>query len=118
MDTLALSLIHLGIIPGDRVALLAPNRPEWLIATFAIAKIGGITTAISTFSTASELTWTLRHCGATCLITIPSFKGNEFLKTIKSLSMGSPNENSRSLDIRSGGGGTNPSRGDVRVHYT
>ena len=99
VDTLALSLIHLGIIPGDRVALLAPNRPEWLIATFAIAKIGGITTAISTFSTSSELTWTLRHCGATCLITIPSFKGNEFLKTIKSLSTGSPNENSRSLDI-------------------
>ncbi|MAZ98724.1 MAG: AMP-dependent synthetase [Rhodospirillaceae bacterium] len=100
VDTLALSLIHLGIVAGDRVALLAPNRPEWLIATFAIAKIGGITTAISTFSTASELTWTLRHCGATCLITIPSFKGNDFLKTIKSLSTESPNESSRPLDIK------------------
>jgi acyl-CoA synthetase (AMP-forming)/AMP-acid ligase II len=40
-NTLACSLIDLGVKPGDRVALLAPNRPEWIIATFAIAKIGG-----------------------------------------------------------------------------
>ena len=84
-DILARSLIHLGVKSGDRVALLAPNRPEWLIAAFAVAKIGGITAAISTFSTAPELSWTLRHCEATCLISISSLRGKNFLQPIKAL---------------------------------
>ena len=63
-NTLACSLIDLGVKPGDRVALLAPNRPEWIIATFAIAKIGAITSAISTFSTPTELSWTLKNCSS------------------------------------------------------
>ena len=69
-NILACSLIALGVKPGDRVALLAPNRPEWIIATFAIAKIGAITTAISTFSTPTELFWTLKNCSAVALLSL------------------------------------------------
>jgi acyl-CoA synthetase (AMP-forming)/AMP-acid ligase II len=50
-DRFARGLLSLGIEPGDRVGLLAANRPEWLIAAFAIHKIGAVATAISTFST-------------------------------------------------------------------
>src|SRR6187397_1088538 len=33
-------LIHLGIRPGDRVALLARTRPEWTYADFGITSTG------------------------------------------------------------------------------
>ena len=33
-------LISLGIEAGDRVALWAPNVPEWVVLQFALAKIG------------------------------------------------------------------------------
>ena len=98
-NILACSLIDLGVKPGDRVALLAPNRPEWIIATFAIAKIGAITSAISTFSTPAELSWTLKNCNAVALITVPSFKGNDFLKAITNLSQKNSKENSNDLNI-------------------
>ena len=32
----------LGVKPGDRVALVSPNRPEWHIADFAIQGIGAV----------------------------------------------------------------------------
>lgn len=83
VDAFARALLSLGIKPGDRVALLAANRPEWLIAAFAIAKIGAITTAISTFSTPRELTWTLNHSGAVALITVSSVRGREFLAALR-----------------------------------
>ena len=60
-DTLARALLALGVRKGDRVAILLPNRPEWLIAAAAAAKVGAVSAAISTFSTARELAWTLEH---------------------------------------------------------
>jgi long-chain acyl-CoA synthetase len=40
---LACGLTSLGIARGDRVALVAENRPEWVIADFAIMSAGAIT---------------------------------------------------------------------------
>ena len=40
------------------------------MAALAIAKIGGIVAAISTFSTAREIAWTLEHSGPSALITV------------------------------------------------
>lgn len=78
-ETFAAALLALGIGPGDRVAVLLPNRPEWLVAAFAAARIGAITAAVSTFSTPRELEWTLRHCGASALVAAPGFAGRDFL---------------------------------------
>jgi acyl-CoA synthetase (AMP-forming)/AMP-acid ligase II len=35
------ALLELGVAVGDRVALVVPNRPEWLIAELGVSKIGG-----------------------------------------------------------------------------
>ncbi|MGA8383505.1 MAG: AMP-binding protein, partial [Stellaceae bacterium] len=40
---LAQGLRALGIVRGDRVALVAENRPEWVIADLAIISAGAIT---------------------------------------------------------------------------
>ena len=85
VDELARALLASGIARGDRVAVLMPNRPEWIIAALATASIGGIVTAISTFSTARELGWALEHSGASALVMVPAFRGREYLAALHEL---------------------------------
>jgi fatty-acyl-CoA synthase len=85
VDELARTLMAVGVTRGDRVAVLLPNRPEWVVAALAIAKIGGILSAISTFSTARELGWTLEHSGAVALITVSAFRGRAYLDALHDL---------------------------------
>ena len=82
VDAFARALIAVGIGCGDRVAVLLPNRPDWLVAAFATAKVGAIVTAISTFSTARELEWALEHSGAAALVTLDSFRGRRYLDAL------------------------------------
>jgi long-chain acyl-CoA synthetase len=51
---LARALIDLGVGRGDRVALIAENRPEWVIADYAIMSVGAITVPAYTTNTAEE----------------------------------------------------------------
>jgi fatty-acyl-CoA synthase len=85
VDELARALLAVGIVRGDRVALLLPNRPEWIIAALAIAKVGGIVAALSTFSTPRELGWALEHSEAAALITTEEFRGRRFLAALGEL---------------------------------
>jgi fatty-acyl-CoA synthase len=85
VDELARALVAVGVSRGDRVAVLLPNRPEWVVAALAIAKIGGIVTAISTFSTARELGWTLEHSESVALITVSAFRGRGYLNALHDL---------------------------------
>jgi fatty-acyl-CoA synthase len=85
VDELARALIAAEVARGDRVAVLLPNRPEWVVAALAIAKIGGIVAAISTFSTGRELAWMLEHSGAVGLITVSAFRGRGYLAALHEL---------------------------------
>ena len=51
---LARALIALGVARGDRVAVVSENRPEWLIADYAVMSAGGITVPAYTTNTAEE----------------------------------------------------------------
>ena len=51
----ASALIAGGLGKDGRVGVLMANRPEYLAALFGIAMAGGVTVALSTFSTPSEL---------------------------------------------------------------
>ena len=81
-DELARALRASSVGPGDRVAILLPNRPEWLIAAFAIARLGAITVGVSTFSAPREIAWTLEHCRPAAVITMESFRGRSYLEPI------------------------------------
>ena len=56
--------IRLAIAPGDRVAFIAPNIPELLIAHFAVALAGGVLVAINSRLSTPELRQILNHSGA------------------------------------------------------
>ncbi|MCM5570024.1 AMP-binding protein [Burkholderiaceae bacterium FT117] len=53
-----------GIGRGDRVALFVSNRPEFVIALFAVQRLGAITVPIGAREQRDGLRWILGHCGA------------------------------------------------------
>ncbi|MEO9326858.1 AMP-binding protein [Gordonia aurantiaca] len=55
------------IAPGDRVAYLAPNIPEMLIAHFAVPLAGGVLVALNSRLAGPELVYILEHSGAKAL---------------------------------------------------
>jgi len=65
---IARALRRRGIRPGDRVLLIAENRPEWVIADFAIMTAGAITVPAYVTSTVSDHAHILADSGARAAI--------------------------------------------------
>jgi len=61
---LADSFVELGLKPGDRVALFAPNCPEWHTADFAISGCGAVTVPIYFNESPDRMAYILSHSGA------------------------------------------------------
>ncbi|MFA5595238.1 MAG: AMP-dependent synthetase/ligase [Trueperaceae bacterium] len=68
VDGLGRAMIELGHEPGDRVAILCENRPEWLIADLAIQTIGGATVGVYTTSSPEQLAYHVNHSGSVGLV--------------------------------------------------
>lgn len=64
----ALGLADLGIQPGDRVALISENRPEWSIADLAILSLGAVTVPIYTTQSVEQISFILEDSGARALL--------------------------------------------------
>ena len=60
----AAGLQALGVRPGDRVALMMPNRPQFPIAYFGALRAGAIVTATSPIYTAREASHQWHDAGA------------------------------------------------------
>lgn len=58
-----------GLEKGDSIAMMLPNSPEFVIAYFAIQKIGAVAVTLNTLSTPYELGHLLKNSDAKCLIT-------------------------------------------------
>ena len=65
---LAASLQRIGLEPGDRVALVSENRPEWLIADLAIMAAGCVTVPTYTTNTTRDHAHVLGNSGARAVI--------------------------------------------------
>ncbi|HEX2964251.1 MAG TPA: class I adenylate-forming enzyme family protein [Syntrophorhabdaceae bacterium] len=55
VDRFAAALVKIGVKPQDRVMLYIPNCPQWIIANFAINKIGAVMVPVSPIYTAFEI---------------------------------------------------------------
>jgi long-chain acyl-CoA synthetase len=64
VERLAAALAARGIGPGDRVALLSENRPEWVTADFAVLGVGGIDVPIYPTLPAHQAAYILKDSGA------------------------------------------------------
>jgi fatty-acyl-CoA synthase len=85
IDRFAAGLLALGLYKGDRIGIWSPNRPEWLIAQFATARIGLILVNINPAYRRAELEYALNKVGAKALIVAPRFKTSDYLEMLRDL---------------------------------
>ena len=64
---LAYAFVELGVKPGDRVGLFAPNCPEWHTADFAISGSGAVTVPVYFNESSDRTCYILNHAGAKVL---------------------------------------------------
>jgi long-chain acyl-CoA synthetase len=64
----ATGLHHLGLKPGDRVAILSENRPEWAMADFAILASAAITVPVYPTLLGWQIEYILNDSGAVAVI--------------------------------------------------
>ncbi|HVS36377.1 MAG TPA: AMP-binding protein [Gemmataceae bacterium] len=70
----ARALLALGVAPGDRVGVWAPNRYEWVVVQYATARVGAILVNINPAYQAGELEYALRQSGASLLFHARGFR--------------------------------------------
>lgn len=85
IDKLALGLLALGIRPGDRVGIWAPNCAEWCLTQFATARIGAILVCINPAYRTFELEYALNKAACRAIITAASFKSSDYLGMLREL---------------------------------
>ncbi len=78
VDRVARGLLALGLRPGDRVGIWAPNCREWILTMFAAARAGLILVNINPAYRATELRFALRHVGCRALVFAPRFKTSDY----------------------------------------
>ncbi|MGY4879478.1 AMP-binding protein [Vreelandella aquamarina] len=74
----ARALLAIGVKPGDRVGIWAPNCSEWTLTQFATAKIGAILVNINPSYRTHELEYALNQSGARFLVTADQFKSSDY----------------------------------------
>jgi fatty-acyl-CoA synthase len=82
---LAASLLALGLQPGDRIGMLAPNRAEWVLVQFGTAYAGLILVNINPAYRPPELEYALNKVGCRALITETALKTSDYISILQSL---------------------------------
>ena len=72
-DAFAMALAGLGVKKGDRVALLLPNSPQFIIAEVGAWKAGATVFPLNPIYTESELEGPLNNCAPETIITLTLF---------------------------------------------
>lgn len=73
VDRLATALYQLGVRKGERVALMLPNSPHYVISFFAAARLGAVVVNINPTYTSRELQHQLTDAGAETIILLNLF---------------------------------------------
>jgi fatty-acyl-CoA synthase len=85
---LAAGLVSKGVKPGDHVALLMANFPEFVAVKFAISMVGAVAVPINFLNKRDELGYVLKQSDAVMLITMDSFRNMPYWRYLDELAPG------------------------------
>ncbi|WP_095109996.1 AMP-binding protein [Pseudomonas sp. Irchel 3E20] len=85
VDLHARALMALGMRPGDRLGIWAPNCAQWCISQFASAKIGVILVNINPAYRSSELEYVLKQSACQWLVCAGAFKSSDYHAMLQAL---------------------------------
>src|SRR3954447_1242118 len=77
-DRLASALADLTIAKGDRIGIMLPNCPQYVIAAFAILRIGAIVVNVNPLYTPREIAVVARDSGMRLLIALDALAPGAF----------------------------------------
>ena len=84
-DALATGFLELGLNPGDRVGIWAPNCAEWTLTQFACAKAGIILVTINPAYRTAELEYALNKSGCRAVVLAEAHRGVAFALMLREL---------------------------------
>jgi fatty-acyl-CoA synthase len=85
VDAFAAGLVALGLAPGDRIGIWAPNCAEWTIVQFASAKAGLILVNINPAYRVSEAEYAFNKVGCRALVTAVQHRTSAYLDMVTAL---------------------------------
>ena len=83
VTNLAAGLVSIGVQKGDRVAILASNRPQWAYADYAIACLGGVSVTIYPTLTADSSAYILNDSKSK-IIFVENAEQSEKVRSVES----------------------------------
>ena len=86
VDRVARSLVAMGLRPGDRMGIWAPNCAEWLLVQYASAKAGVILVNVNPAYRTSELEYALSQSGCRLLVSAREFKTSDYVAMVDEVS--------------------------------
>ncbi len=85
VEHVAAGFLALGLQPGERIGIWAPNCWEWVVTQFATAKAGLILVNINPAYRLGELEYALSKVGCSALITAPTVKSSNYITMLSEL---------------------------------
>ncbi|MHC5540963.1 AMP-binding protein [Singulisphaera rosea] len=85
VDRIASALVARGVKPGEHVGIWSMNAPEWVVAQFAVGRIGAVLVNINPAYRSHELEQALFAADVATLIVGSPFKGSNFVEMVNAL---------------------------------
>ena len=85
---LAAGLVELGVRPGENVALVMANHPEFVALKLAIARVGAVCVPVNFLLREQELSYVLRQARVVTLLTMARFRGTDHLAMLDAMMPG------------------------------
>lgn len=87
-ERVAAALAGLGVRPGDHVAVVMANYPEFVALKYGIARAGAVCVPVNFLNRRDELAYVLRQSDAVVLVTMDCFRGVDHLADLDQLAGG------------------------------
>ncbi len=98
-DRLATALAKRGVLKGDRVGIMLPNCPQYMIVTFAILRLGAIVVNVNPLYTPREILVVARDSGMRMIFTLDLLAQNA-LSAVEQVFITSATEYSATPSLR------------------
>jgi len=85
---LAAGLQREGVEPGEKVAIILANYPEYIALKYAVSRIGAVAVPINILNRRDELRYLLDQSDAVLLVTMDCFRGNHYLDALDAIAPG------------------------------
>ena len=85
VENAARGMISIGVEKGDRVGVWSPNCAEWLIAQYALAKVGAIMVNINPAYRLRELEHALTQSSVSVIVAARGFRNSDYAAMIDEL---------------------------------